>query len=372
MIPTLAEADIRSGTRVLLRGSLNVPVKSGYVYDAFRLEKLLPTLSYLKERGAITVLVGHIGRDSQESLRPVYRWFRERMDMVFVPAVCGNDVDVVVRSLRPGECIMLENLRQHDGEENNDFAFARQLALYGSVYVNDAFAASHRKHASIVSVPRLLPHYAGMRFTEEYEALRRARTPATPSFCIIGGAKFETKEPLIAELVERYDSIFIGGALANDFLKGRGFPVGVSKVSARSVPDSLLWHEKLMLPEDVVVDSDFGVRTIPVSDVREHERIMDVGPESIAKLAQEIRGAESVLWNGPTGYYEGGFVERTLELAEAIGGSGAHSVVGGGDTIAVLSAHGMLEHFSFVSTAGGAMLDFLADGKLPGVDALLQ
>jgi len=370
MIVKLPNLPIASGTRVLLRASINVPVDNLRVLDTFRLEKILPTLSYLKKREAVTIILGHVGREAS-SVRPIFRELAKRMSLAYIPEVIGEEVTAVIKNARPGDTILLENVRKQKGEESNDQEFAQALAKLAEVYVNDAFPASHREHASIVGVPKFI-HAKGMglQFEKELQALSDARAPQAPALCILGGAKFETKEPLIEALLAKYDTVFIGGALANDFLKGRGYEVGTSKISSHNVPRRLLSNERIMLPVDVTVDSDFGVRICSPEEVREHERIVDIGPDTLEKLSALLPQCKAVLWNGPLGIYEEKYIEPSLSLARAIGESAAFSVVGGGDTVAALRESSLSEHFSFVSTAGGAMLEFLLKGTLPGVDAL--
>lgn len=343
---------------VLVRAALNVPVANGRVVNDYRLRRALPTIRYLCERGARVVLIGHIGERGTETLEPVARALGRLMPGVsFFGETVGARARDAVRSLSPGNVLVLENLRRDKGETANDPTFARELAELADVFVEDSFDTCHRAHASIIGVPRLLPSYAGLLLEEEVRELSRALSPKHPSFAVIGGAKFSTKKKLLAALLATYDHVFVGGALANDFLKADGQEVGKSLVSNgdESAVKELLANPKLVLPIDSVVVN---------------EKILDHGPGTSALLASFAREAETILWNGPLGNYENGFTAATNAFARAVAASRAHSIVGGGDTIAAIEELGLLPRFSFVSTGGGAMLDFLANGTLPGIEAL--
>ena len=285
---------------------------------------------------------------------------------------------------------MLENLRRSKGEERNDPVFARELAALADIFVQDSLDTCHRVHASIVGVSKLLPSYAGLLFEEEIEELSHALTPKHPAVAIIGGAKFNTKEEVLTTLLTVYDHVFVGGALANDFLKAAGQEVGKSLVSHgnENALQKLLASPKLVLPVDSLTARTVGAgytqgevrrhtfrvnsasRISPMGQVLPNEIILDHGPGTIALLADLTQKAKTILWNGPLGKYEGGFTAATSALVRAISVAKARSVVGGGDTIAAIEELGLLSKFSFVSTAGGAMLDFLARGTLPGIEAL--
>jgi phosphoglycerate kinase len=263
----------------------------------------------------------------------------------------------------------------------NDPVFAGELAALADVFVEDSFDTCHRAHASIIGVPKLLPSYAGLLLEEEVRELSRALKPKEPSLAIIGGAKFNTKEAVLRTLLEAYDHVFVGGALANDFFKATGQEIGKSSVSS-TVDDAvrgILTHPKLVLPIDALVVSASSVgtanaltkaRVVTIGNVRPDDVILDHGPGTNALLANLAREAETILWNGPLGICEDGFVEATNTLAQSIASSHAYSVVGGGDTVAAIENLGLLSRFSFVSTGGGAMLNFLAKGTLPGIETL--
>ena len=318
-------------------------------------------------------MCAHVGRMPSESLAPISQTLRPLLPHTFVRDIVGSEAKMAADAMEPSDVLLLENLRQHRGETENDDAFAQALANFGDFYVNDAFSVSHRAHASIVGVPRHIPAAAGILFCDELDNLSKALAPTSPSVVVIGGAKFETKEPLIRKMLGIYDRVFVGGAIANDLLKARGFPVGRSIISAGMPGAEVLHHPKLMIPSDVVVEREDGQANVKkVSDVLSGDKIVDIGPDSFADIARVIRSARFVLWNGPTGLYESGYDEWTQAVAQAIAGSGAHTIVGGGNTLAAISALGIEDKFTFVSTAGGAMLEFLAGTILPGITALEQ
>ncbi len=367
---------------VLVRAALNVPLENGVVVNDYRLRRALPTITYLAERGARVVLISHIGEQGTETLEPVARALAKLTRGVsFCPETIGPKARAAVRSLMPGDVLVMENLRRSAGEKANDPAFAQELAALGDAFVQDSFDTCHRMHASIIGVPKLLPSYAGLLLEEEVAALTAARTPAHPALAVVGGAKFSTKEAVLTVLLQTYDKVFIGGALSNDFLKAAGHAVGESLVSNDDSAgmQELLKNPKLVLPVDarVVSQSELGsmamhttARIVSIAALAPDDVMLDHGPATSALLAELARHARSVLWNGPLGNYENGFVDATDAFAQAVAASGAHSVVGGGDTVASIENLGLLSHFSFVSTGGGAMLDLLAHDTLPGIAAL--
>jgi len=391
---TIRDIKLFENIPILVRAALNVPVENGRVVNDYRLRRALPTIQYLTERGAKVILVSHIGEIGTETLLPVAERLAELIPNVsFFPETVGERVRTAVRALSPGNILVLENLRRDKGEQKNDPTFARELAELADIFVQDSFDTCHRAHASIIGVPKLLPSYAGLLLEDEVRELSEALTPKHPALAVIGGAKFSTKEDMLATLLKTYDQVFVGGALADDFLKASGQEVGKSLVSDASEPilKDLLNNPKLVLPVDsLVVPADSlnaphqaqvevrrhsaGVssasRIAPFGQVRPDEVILDHGPGTEVLLGNLASRAKSILWNGPLGNYENGFIGATEAFARAVAASGAHSVVGGGDTVASIEGLGLLSKFSFVSTGGGAMLDFLAKGTLPGIDAL--
>lgn len=330
MIQSIREAGDIEGKRVLVRVDWNVSIEEGAVTDDFRIKQSLPTLEFLKEAGAEVMLATHLDPD-EASVEPLLEYVPEGMSL-------------------------LPNLRNNPGEKSNSEEFARELAAEADIYVNEAFSASHREHASIVGVPKLLPSYAGFQFLREKEELENFFNPSHPLVVILGGAKFETKIPLIEKFLLLADCIFVGGALAHNFWKEEGRDIRKSLVSDGEFHTKILRESgKIILPEDPVWVG---------------ERIVDAGPKTIENLKLKIENSSSVLWNGPLGLYEEGYKEGTLSLARILGEHGEKVVVGGGDTLAALKELNISDKFKFVSTAGGAMLDFLAKGTLPGIKAL--
>ncbi len=367
---------------ILVRAALNVPVENDHVMNDYRLRRALPTIRFLAERGAKVILISHIGGKGTETLAPVARALGMLPRGVsFCPETIGTVAREAIRNSTPGTILVLENLRRNTGEQTNDPTFSRELAALADVFVEDSFDTCHRAHASIIGVPKFLPAYAGLLLEEETTALRAALKPAHPALAIIGGAKFKTKEAVLTALLASYDHVFVGGALANDFLKAAGQEVGKSLVSGAdpSRVKELLANPKLVLPVDsLVIQADAlgtlnaraEARVAPEGQVAPDEIILDHGPATSALLAALTQKMKNILWNGPLGNYENGFIDATDALARAIAASGAHSVVGGGDTVASIERLGILPQFSFVSTGGGAMLDFLAKGTLIGIEAL--
>ncbi len=362
---------------VLVRAALNVPIQNGEVAGSFRLRRALPTITYLQKQHARVILIGHIGEAGTETLEPVYRALKTFIPRLqFCGSTTGPDARAAVRNMAAGDVLMLENLRRDARETANDESFARELAELGDVFVEDAFDVCHRAHASVVGLPTFLPSYAGLLVAEEVKELSGALKPAQPSLAIIGGAKFSTKEPVLKALLASYTHVFVGGALGNDFMQAKGLPVGASLVSGADSTEihELLKHKKLLLPLDYAV-APMGAdardaRIARIDGVEQGEAILDDGPETVAMLAAYAERAKTILWNGPLGNYEHGFTDGTEALARAIATSGAHSMVGGGDTVAAIE-HAQVSHrFSFISTGGGAMLDFLAKGTLPGLAAI--
>ncbi|MEN9621800.1 MAG: hypothetical protein RLZZ67_234 [Candidatus Parcubacteria bacterium] len=358
------------GKRVLLRLDLNVPVVGEEVRDDFRIKRSLPTLQFLREAGAKVIIISHLESELTHSLSRIATYIGR-----FIPikalVMSYDDAPLVIANMQDGEIIMLENLRVNPGEKANDPVFAGRLAHLADMYVNDAFAVSHREHASIVSIPKLIPSYAGPLLNLEIEELSKAFNPPHPFLFVLGGAKFDTKLPLIEKFITIADYVFVGGALANDIYKEKGYEVGVSLTAkARINLKHIEMSPRLIVPSDVIVTSP-GAKDVKGPDqVSPDEKIMDAGPRSIGELSDLLSDVKFVLWNGPLGDYEKGFSEGTEGLAQAIVDSKAVSIIGGGDTIAVVAKMGLLDKFTFASTGGGAMVEFLATGTLPGIEAL--
>lgn len=372
-LKSVRDADV-AGKRVLLRTSLNVPLATdGTISDTYRLRRALPTLFHLTERGARVVLIGYFGREGA-TLRPVFDTLSrlaKRTPMHFSQTPVQS-VLPEVEALAEGECLVLENMRLYAGEEHNDAAFARELAALADVFVNDSFAEAHRSYASNAGVAALMPSFAGLLLLEEVTRLSEALLPPAGSVAVIGGAKYETKQPLIEKIAHIYDRVLIGGALANDFLKARMVAVGASLISDEAVGQSVADLPQIAVPEDVVLQSPRGVRASAVADIQADERIVDVGPQTATNWSQALAEAPLALWNGPLGLYEGGFSHATDMIARAIAQGRGRAIIGGGDTDAAVAKFQFDPERVFRSTGGGAMLQFLTEGTLPSIEALKQ
>jgi phosphoglycerate kinase len=382
------------GKIVLLRADLNLPVKDGKVTDATRLERLTPTIRELAKRGARVVVISHFGRPEGQhvaklSLAPIVRPLAKalRRKVVFAPDCIGPKAVAMVAKLRDGEVMLLENLRFHKGEESNNRAFAKQLAALGDLYVNDAFSAAHRAHASTEGVAHLLPSYAGRLMEAELKALEKALDhPQRPVAALVGGAKVSTKLAMLHFLVAKVEILIIGGAMANTLLMAEGRRVGKSLVE-RDLLDSArkLRREaeragcELVLPIDAVVAKELkrGVasKTVAIDDVPEDSMILDIGPASVALIAEKLASCRTLVWNGPLGAFEiKPFDRGTIAIARQVAALTRNerllSVAGGGDTVAALAVAGVAGELTYVSAAGGAFLEWLEGRVLPGVKAL--
>jgi phosphoglycerate kinase len=368
--------DLR-GKRVLVREDLNVPLEGGRITDDTRIRAARPTLDKLKEMGARVIVMSHLGRpdgkpDPALSLRPV----AEAMGVRLVPDCLEPAGDVA-----EGEVVLLENVRFHPGDEADDAEFARRLAQQGELYVNDAFAASHRSHASVVGVAKYLPSYAGYLMLAELKALHQALDePRRPLLAIVGGAKVSTKAGVLEHLLPRVDSLAIVGAMANTFFAARGARLGASLVEEKSLDAARQVErdggDKLLLPVDSVIaqkaEAGAQTRVAGVDGIEPGWMILDIGPATVELLRDRVKGAGTIVWNGPAGVAEvPEFAEGTRALGEAIAASGAYSLVGGGDTAAAVAKLG-ISGFSHVSTGGGATLEAMEGKELPGVSVLKE
>jgi phosphoglycerate kinase len=383
-----------AGKRVLVRGDLNVPVKDGKVSDATRIERLVPTLRDLLAKGARVIVISHFGRPKgkavpEMSLAPVADALARTLGrpVAFATDCVGDAAKAVVDGLRDGEVALLENLRFHAGEEANDVEFARRLAALGDAYVNDGFSVSHRAHASTEAIARLLPSAAGRNMQAELEALEAALgSPQRPVVAIVGGAKISTKLEVLGNLIAKVDALVIGGGMANTFLHALGTDVGKSLCEKDLADTARAIMAKadaagceIVLPSDVVIAAKLEAgapsETVRVAAVPPDRMILDIGADSAAALAERLRGTRTLLWNGPLGAFEfPPFDKSTVSVAQAAAertrAGTLVSVAGGGDTVAALRHAGVADDFTYVSTAGGAFLEWLEGKELPGVAAL--
>ena len=383
-----------AGRRVLVRADLNVPVRDGAITDLTRIERLLPTIREVSDAGARVIVCSHFDRPKGKpvpsmSLAPMARALGEALGrrVGFAGDCVGGQAEQAVASLQDGDVLVLENTRFHAGEEANDPAFARGLAALADAYVNDAFSAAHRAHASTEGVAHLLPAYAGRMMQAELEALDAALgAPQRPVAAIVGGSKVSTKLELLGNLVGRVDAIVIGGAMANTFLAAGGISVGKSLQEAEmhgTARDILNRAEaagcEVVLPTDAVVAREFkahaATETVPVGAIPADAMMLDVGPDTVRALRDRLPRLRTLVWNGPLGAFETPpFDAATTALAQAVAnataGGGLRSVAGGGDTVSALRHAGVMERMSYVSTAGGAFLEWLEGKTLPGVAAL--
>jgi len=370
---TIKDIENLKGKRVMVRVDFNVPIVDGKIVDDFRIKAALPTIEYLKKKGAIVILIAHIGDDGVKSLKTVSVRLKK-----FVPnlnfiesALFSDETKKILNNLKSGDVVLLENIRREPGEKTNSPSFARGLSRFGDIYVNDAFSVSHRVHATIVGITKHLPSYAGFQMLDEVNHLSKAFEPKHPFLFILGGAKFDTKIPLVKKFLRDADHVFIGGAIANDFFKQKGYEVGTSLVGDNnSQIKPFLKSKNLILPIDVVATVGSKNRNTKPNEVLATECIVDVGKETVLMLGGLIEKAAFILWNGPLGKYETGFGGSTESVLKLIAKSKANSIVGGGDTVALITKLKLGDKIGFVSTGGGATLDFLAKGTLPGIKAL--
>jgi len=395
-IKTIDDLDVE-GKRVLVRADLNVPIEDGEVADDTRIKRVLPTLAKLKQGGAKVILMSHLGRPKGErspetSLRPVAKRVEELLNggpVLFLDDCVGTNVENGLKALGPGDVAVLENLRYHKGEESNDMAFAKQLAKLGDIYVDDAFSSAHRAHASVEAISHLMPAYAGKLMMAEISALSIALAdPKRPVMAIVGGAKVSTKIDVLKNLATCMDVLVVGGGMANTLLNAQGVNVGNSLYEpdfVETVKEVLASAKRsgceIFLPVDEVVANELAPgaewKVCDVNDIPSDMMVLDQGPKSIERLKARLGEMRTLLWNGPLGAFEvAPFGKGTLALAEESGRLSKEgkliSIAGGGDTVRALNMVGATPDFTYVSTAGGAFLEWLAGRQLPAVIALAK
>jgi phosphoglycerate kinase len=385
---TVKNIDLK-GKRVFMRVDFNVPMADGKVTDDKRIKASLPTIKYVLDQGASLILASHLGRPKggpspEFSLRAASEVLSSHLGIPvkMAPDCVGPEVEVMAKELKPGEVLMLENTRFHMGEEKNDLDLAKQMAALADVYVNDAFGSAHRAHSSTEGIARFLPAVSGFLMQQELEYLGRAvGNPEHPYIAILGGAKISDKIPVVETLLSKADKLIIGGGMANTFLAAKGLNMQDSLVEQASLETakSILEKsgDKLVLPVDAVIadkfDAEANTQVVDVEEIPAGWRMMDVGPKTLELYKRELDGAKLIVWNGPVGVFEmPKFAEGTFALAKILAGSGATTVIGGGDSASAVKKAGVAKEMTHVSTGGGASLEFLEGKELPGVAALMD
>jgi phosphoglycerate kinase len=387
LLTNIKDYDLKNA-HVLVRVDYNVPVKDGKIEDDTRIKASLETINFLREKGAKVVIMSHLGRpdgkpNKEFSLLGVADYLEGLINhtVSFASDIYATVTDNLVGDMDNGDVLLLENLRFYPGEEENDQDFAKRLASFGNIYVNDAFSVSHRAHASVEAVPRILDSYAGFELNKEVEALSKVtQNPKKPLIAIIGGKKVSDKVKVLENFLKIADVILVGGGSANIFLQAQGFEIGDSFFEGgyEDFVNDLLYDAEqkgveIFIPDDVFVTKkvkDNASLTLKdIDDVGDSDIIVDIGPETVKKFEEPIKFAGTIVWNGPLGFFEIGADAGNNAVAKAVAQSGAYSVIGGGETISSIHKD-LKDKFSFVSTAGGATLDFLAGERMPGIEAI--
>ena len=386
---TIKEADLK-GKRVVIRVDFNVPLKNGVVTDNTRIKAALPTVKYILEQGASLVVMSHFGRPKGQknpdfSMAPIAKEFEALLGkpVKLAPDVIGDEVEAEVKALKPGEVLLLENVRFYKEEEANDPEFAKKLASYGDIYCNDAFGTAHRAHASTEGVSHYLPSYAGFLIEKEVKFMAPLlENPDKPFVAIIGGSKVSSKITVLESLVKTCDTIVIGGGMAYTFLNVLGNKIGKSLFEPDYVETAKSFLDKaaekgvkVILPVDNVCAKEFSETAEPIlvdsDNISDDLMGMDIGPKTVKLIVDALKDAKSVVWNGPMGVFEfDAFAKGTEEVAKALADSNATTVVGGGDSVAAINKFHLADKISHVSTGGGASLEFLEGKVLPGIKAL--
>ena len=383
---------ILKGKKVILRVDLNVPIKDGSISEVSRIVKILPTIKLLIEKKAKIIILSHIGRPKGKivngmSLEPISKKLSNllNIEVLFNKNQINEKTFAEIDKISDGSVMMMENIRFYEGEEKNEDSFSKKISSLGDIYINDAFSCSHRAHSSIVGITKYIPSYCGLQFIEEINALKKITSKITrPITCIIGGSKISTKIKIISNLIKDFDNIIIVGGMGNAMLKNTGINIGKSvcddgyKYLVEEILKKSETHDcKIYYPLDVVVSKTLnGSGTIKeINEVNNDEMILDIGPKTITSIKNIINESNTVLWNGPAGYFENpNFANGTKEILEIIAGKRVkdkiYAVAGGGETVAVINKFDKLDTFNFVSTAGGAFLEYLEGKEIPGIKAL--
>lgn len=378
---------VLKGKKVFLRVDFNVPLEKGVILDDTRIVEALPTIEYALNSGAKVILCSHLGRPKGKkvpelSLKPVYEYLKNKLKspVKFLEDPLGEEAERALSQLQEGEVLLLENIRFYEGETKNDPEFAKSLARFADVYINDAFSVCHRAHASVVGLPNLVKE-KGIGFLTEKELKYLTRViakPERPFYAIVGGSKVSTKIGVLKNLLPKIDKLFIGGALANTFLLALGYKVGTHQVEkdylelAKEILREAKEQEvKIYLPVDVAIEREGEVYEVSLDELTEEDKIYDLGEETVELFSSALEGARTIIWNGPLGYFEKApFQVGTVAIARVVASSSAITIAGGGDTLSALKLAGVLHAFSHTSTAGGAFLEYLEGKELPGLAAL--
>ncbi len=372
MLSTITKVKNLKGKRVLLRLDLNVPIKGNRVLSDFRIKKSIQTIKFLKKAGAKIIIISHLGREKKNTLKPIAQYMNKYTRVGFVPDIIGYNARNTIENMKNASAVVLENLRKNEGEIKNDRIFAKQLANMADIYVNDAFAVSHRKNASITQLPSLLPSYIGLIFEKEIKNLSVILNPPKTTLFVLGGAKIKTKIPLLSKYINVVQNVYLGGVPANRILKEKGFETGKSVTGETDIVGikRIAKNKKTILPVDVLVSGKSRVSIKYINEIEKGDIIVDLGKESIKDLKSLVENSSLVVLNGPLGNYEKGFDKSSVELLKIMSKSSAKTIVGGGDTALLVSNLKIEKKLTFVSTAGGAMLEFLLKGTLPGIEAI--
>lgn len=380
MIKTLRSFDLKN-KKVLVRCDFNVPLsRKGEILDDFRIKMTLPTINYLIKKKAKVILMSHLeAKEKKLSLEPIASKLKEFLgqEVKFLPDCLGQDVQKEIEKMEPGKIVLLENLRFHKEEKENDEKFAKEISQLGDIFVNEAFSSCHRNHASIVGIPKYLPSIAGILLEKEIKVLSKVlKTPIRPLVAIIGGVKIETKIKTILNFLGKADHLLLGSKIGEMILAGKGILIGRSFSKEKLIEKIDLTNQKIHLPVDGVIAlknlKEGYLRKGGIGTLRKEEEVFDVGPETIKVFKKIIKLAKTILWNGPLGMYEDKRFEMgTKEIADAIVRNySAFKIAGGGETVSAINQFDLRDKFDFLSTGGGAMLKFLAGEKLPGLEVL--
>lgn len=379
-IPKLTK-DIVYKKKCLARVDYNSSFENGVIKNDFRIKKTLPLINWMRENQAITILLTHIKENDGEI--PELARFYNILKNNYIPSghlfyskeITGKNIKKTISELKGGDIILLNNLRLDDREEKNDISFSKELSDLGDLYINEAFSNSHRKHSSIVGIPEFLPAYFGFNFIEEIKNLSRVLNPESPLAVFIGGKKINTKEQVIEKLLNKADFIALGGLMAAEFYFAKGFNIGKTNIDIKSsdlIKEKFLNHNKIIIPENFIILRNKQKKDILISEIQENDVIYDISPSFFDKIKNNIKNKSLILWNGPMGYIENGFTEGTTKLAEILFQDNYEVIAGGGETIDFIFSSGLENKFSFISTGGGALLEFIANETLPGIEAIMR